>query len=31
VEILSGLAAGDRIIVSSLSDFNDAPEVRLGN
>jgi HlyD family secretion protein len=31
VEILSGLAAGDRIVVSSLSDFNDAPEVRLTN
>ena len=31
VEILSGLAAGDHIIVSSLSDFNDAPEVRVSN
>jgi HlyD family secretion protein len=31
VEILSGLAAGDHIIISSLSDFNDAPEVRVSN
>lgn len=31
VEILSGLNAGDRIIVSSLSDFGDAPEVRLAD
>jgi HlyD family secretion protein len=29
VEILSGLAAGDRIIVSSTSEFNEAPELRL--
>jgi HlyD family secretion protein len=31
VEILSGLAPGDRIIVSSLADFADAPQVRLGD
>ncbi|HTW38402.1 MAG TPA: efflux RND transporter periplasmic adaptor subunit [Steroidobacteraceae bacterium] len=31
VEILSGLAPGDRIIVSSLADFADAPEVRLSD
>lgn len=31
VEILSGLAAGQRIIVSSVSDFNDAPVVHLTN
>jgi HlyD family secretion protein len=29
VEILSGLSAGEHIVISSLSDFNDAPEVRL--
>ena len=29
VEILSGLAPGDRIVVSSLADFADAPQVRL--
>jgi HlyD family secretion protein len=29
VEILSGLSAGQHIIVSSVSDFNDAPVVRL--
>jgi hypothetical protein len=29
VEILSGLSAGDQIIVSSTSDFGDAPEMRL--
>jgi HlyD family secretion protein len=29
VEILSGLTAGDQIIVSSISDFNEAPELRL--
>ena len=29
VEILSGLNAGDQIIVSSISDFGDAPEVHL--
>ena len=29
VEILSGLNAGDQIIVSSVSDFGEAPEVRL--
>jgi HlyD family secretion protein len=29
VEILSGLAPGERIIVSGTSDFNDAPVVRL--
>jgi HlyD family secretion protein len=31
VEILSGLAAGDQIIVSSIGDFGDAPEVRLAD
>ena len=31
VEILSGLAPGDRIVVSSLADFNEAPQVRLTN
>ena len=31
VEILSGLEAGNQIIVSSISDFGDAPEVRLSN
>jgi HlyD family secretion protein len=31
VEILSGLAAGDQIIVSSISDLGDAPEVRLAD
>ena len=31
VEILSGVAPGDQLVISSLSDFNDAPEVRLGN
>jgi HlyD family secretion protein len=31
VEILSGAAPGDQLVISSLSDFNDAPEVRLGN
>jgi HlyD family secretion protein len=29
VEILSGLSAGEHIVISSLSDFNEAPEVRL--
>jgi HlyD family secretion protein len=29
VEILSGLKAGDQIIVSSISDFGEAPELRL--
>jgi HlyD family secretion protein len=29
VQILSGLQAGDQIIVSSVSDFGDAPEIRL--
>jgi HlyD family secretion protein len=29
VEVLSGLNAGDQIIVSSVSDFGEAPEVRL--
>jgi HlyD family secretion protein len=29
VEILSGLAAGDQIIVSSVNDFDEAPELRL--
>jgi HlyD family secretion protein len=31
VEILSGLNAGQRIVVSSVSDFDDAPLVRLTN
>jgi HlyD family secretion protein len=31
VEILKGLDAGDQIIVSGISDFNEAPQVRLGN
>lgn len=31
VEILSGASPGERLVISSLSDFNDAPEVRLGN
>jgi len=31
VEILSGLKAGQRIVVSSVADFNDAPLVRLTN
>jgi HlyD family secretion protein len=31
VEILSGATPGEQIVISSLSDFNDAPEVRLGN
>jgi HlyD family secretion protein len=31
VEILSGASPGEQIVVSSLSDFNEAPEVRLGN
>ena len=31
VEILSGLQAGDAIIVSSVSDFGTAPEIRLTN
>ena len=31
VEILSGVAAGEQLVISSLSDFNDAPQVRLGN
>jgi HlyD family secretion protein len=31
VQILSGLNAGDQIIVSSISDFSDAPEVHLTN
>jgi HlyD family secretion protein len=31
VEILSGLARGDRIVVSSLADFADAPQVRLSD
>jgi len=31
VEILSGLAPGQHIIVSSVSDFDDAPLVRLAN
>jgi HlyD family secretion protein len=31
VEILSGLAAGDQIIVSSVSEFGEAPEVRLSD
>jgi HlyD family secretion protein len=31
VEILSGLAPGERIVISGLSDFNDAPLVRLTN
>jgi HlyD family secretion protein len=29
VQILSGLNAGDQIVVSSVSDFGDAPEVHL--
>lgn len=29
VEIMSGLAAGEQIIISNLSDFNDAAEVRV--
>ena len=31
VEILSGLEAGNQIVTSSVSDFGDAPEVRLSN
>ena len=31
VEILSGVSPGEQIVISSLSDFNNAPEVRLGN
>jgi HlyD family secretion protein len=31
VEIVSGLNAGDQIIVSSISDFGDAPEVRVAD
>jgi HlyD family secretion protein len=31
VEILSGLKPGDEIIVSSISDFGEAPEVRLAD
>jgi HlyD family secretion protein len=31
VQILSGLHAGDQIIVSSVSDFGDAPQVRLSD
>lgn len=31
VQILSGLSAGDQIIVSSISDFGDAPEVHLAD
>jgi HlyD family secretion protein len=31
VEILSGLNAGDQIIVSSISDFGDVPEVRVAD
>ena len=31
VEILSGVSPGEQLVISSLSDFNDAPEVRLGN
>ena len=31
VQILSGLNAGDQIIVSSISDFGDAPEVHLAD
>jgi hypothetical protein len=31
VEILSGLAAGDRIIVSNTSEFDGAPEIRLND
>jgi HlyD family secretion protein len=29
VEIVSGVSAGEQIIVSNLSDFNDAAEVRI--
>lgn len=31
VQILSGLKEGDQIIVSSVSDFGDAPEIRLSD
>jgi HlyD family secretion protein len=31
VEILSGAGPGDQLVISNLSDFNGAPEVRLGN
>jgi HlyD family secretion protein len=31
VEIVSGLDAGDRIIVSSISDFDNVPEIRLSD
>jgi HlyD family secretion protein len=31
VQILSGLEAGDQIVVSSVSDFGDAPQVRLSD
>jgi hypothetical protein len=31
VEIVSGLETGDQIVVSSVSDFNNAPEIRIGN
>jgi HlyD family secretion protein len=31
VEILSGVTAGEQMVISSLGDFNDAPEVRLGD
>lgn len=31
VQILSGVQAGDQIIVSSVSDFGDAPQVRLSD
>jgi HlyD family secretion protein len=30
VEILSGVSPGEQMVISSLGDFNDAPEVRLG-
>jgi hypothetical protein len=29
VEILSGVSPGEQMVISSLGDFNDAPEVRL--
>ncbi len=31
IEALKGLAAGDRVIVSDMRDYNDAPELTIGN
>jgi HlyD family secretion protein len=29
IEVMSGLAAGDRVVISDTQDFNEAPELRL--